>query len=157
MIFQHPGQPEHKFAHSRYSEAEDTASEVNRRDGTATIYEAQQDGSLKKLAEFGPDIFHWFERVSTDGRPLVVVCRCGKLARDSYTVTSHMSAAGKCDACWGEETVSERAESEGKPMAGNTITCPVCGGSGRSEDVSYHDVDVNSYYSRLQELELKGS
>lgn len=157
--FQYPGQKKATAAYLTYDKAETEAGLIGQRGGNATIIQIISEGGMQQRAKFGPDVIHLYDWYNLTSPRMGFYCRCGNHAYKDTEVREHMSHAGQCPDCWGTGAVAERAtQSKGGqqvPMAGNLINCPACQGSGKDDDVDYHDIDRTTYYTRLDMLQLK--
>jgi hypothetical protein len=161
VIYTYPDRPEGRIPFTWRSVAVAEGAAIGKRGADVTVCQLDDKGRPTTIATFGPDVLHLIEWINPDNPTNGARCRCGYVATfddTSKDVADHMTQAGLCPECWGTGMVAQRATRDGgKPMAGDLIDCPVCGGTGQDVDVSYHDVDTSTYYNRFQMLELETS
>ncbi|MFF4777664.1 hypothetical protein ACFY05_33035 [Microtetraspora fusca] len=159
VAYQYPGQDQTRQPFALLGDAEVLAGMISRNDGTATLLEVDVDSPTrpeKTLAVFRPGVLHRMSLVNPD-RPADsrLICSCGRRPEQDLAARDHLDRAGACPDCEGTGLVPEQAERDGgQPMAGNLVECPACSSTGRSDDVSYFDVDRNAYYTRIAALRL---
>lgn len=141
--FTYPGQKTYTDPHADLGTAEADAAMVGDQGETVELLYAPKGAEPVVLAKFGPDQHHHVT-ITLQGK---LACACGRRTGDREEMNNHIWLTGYCQFCWGECQVYP-VDTE----TGESVDCPVCGGSGDADDMSYHGVDTAAYLSKCQEL-----
>lgn len=156
VVYQFPSQVENRVAFRTINEAQREAGAIGRRGGNSRVLWLT-GGQEYVLATFGPDVIHRFTLLRPRYPEAGLACLCGYVATVEDAADTHMICTGLCSVCEGTGLVAERVVRDGAPEPGDMIRCPICQGSGKEDDVSFWDVEMDTFYDRRAALWAKAS